>query len=214
MDRMAQSPLLATVAARFVGKIVSDFVGQQRQMAERLPGARWLFSFGQSAANKVLGTSVVGDSADKGAKLAIRQTNKAAREVLKDAPLRGAAMEIWDLHADAPISDLREYLTKEDLRDLVALMHEVVASGRSSDFAGEVIDVCVDAVLERYGVRDLATMLRELGFTRARIVADLQELLSPAIDDARADGRLADLVRVRFKPFFASRKVRAILADA
>jgi hypothetical protein len=212
MRRLNRSPLVANVAAKFIGKIVSDFVAQQRQMAERVPGAKSLFSIGQSAANRVLSNPLVGDAANKGAKLAIKQTNSAVREVLKDAPLRGAAMEVWDLHADAPISDLRAYLTKQDLREIVVLVHAIITSGRASDWVGELIDTCVDAVLDRYGDRDIASLLPELGLSRDDLVADLRELLPPVIEAAKADGRLAELVRARLKPFFASKKVQTILA--
>lgn len=212
MRRLNRSPQVAAVAAKFIGKIISDFVAQQRQMAERLPGAKSLFSLGQSAANRVLSNPLVGDAANKGAKLAIKQTNSAVREVLKDAPLRGAAMEVWDLHAEAPISDLRAYLTKQDLREIVVLVHAIITSGRASDWVGELIDACVDAVLERYGDRDVASLLPELGVTRDDIVADLRELLPPLIDAAKADGRLEKLVRARLQPFFASKKVQTILA--
>jgi hypothetical protein len=212
MRRLNRSPLVATVAAKFIGKIISDFVAQQRQMAERLPGAKSLFSLGQSAANRVLSNPLVGDAANKGAKLAIKQTNSAVREVLKDAPLRGAAMEIWDLHADAPISDLRAYLTKQDLREIVVLVHAIITSGRASDWVGELIDACVDTVLERYGDRDIASLLPELGVTRDDLVSDLRELLPPVIEAAKADGRLEKLVRARLEPFFTSTKVQTILA--
>lgn len=209
--RLNHSPLVATVAAKFIGKILSDFVAQQRQMAERVPGAKSLLSLGQSAANRVLSNPLVGDAANKGAKLAIKQTNSAVREVLKDAPLRGAAMEIWALHAEAPISELRAYLTKQDLREIVVLVHAIVTSGRASDWTGELIDACVDAVLERYGDRDVASLLPELGVTRDDLVADLRELLPPVIEAAKADGRLEELVRARLKPFFTSKKVQTIL---
>jgi hypothetical protein len=212
MRRLNRSPLVATVAAKFIGTIVSDLVAQQRQMAERVPGAKTFFSLGQSAANKVLSNPLVGDAANKGAKLAIKQTNSAIREVLKDAPLRGAAMEIWDLHADAPISDLRAYLSKQDLREIVVLVHAIVTSGRASDWVGELVDACVDATLERYGDRDIASLLPELGVTREDLVADLRQLLPPLIEAAKADGRLEALVRARLKPFFTSKKVQTILA--
>jgi hypothetical protein len=212
MRRLNHSPLVATVAAKFIGKIAADFVAQQRQMAERVPGAKSLFSLGQSAANKVLSNPMVGDAANKGAKMAIKQTNSAVREVLKDAPLRGAAMEIWDLHADAPISDLRAYLTKQDLREIVVLVHAIITSGRASEWVGELVDACVDALLERYGERDVASLLTEAGITRDDVVADLRALLPPVIEAAKADGRLEEFVRARLKPFFASKKVQTILA--
>src|SRR5205814_1486792 len=110
-----ESPLVARVAQRFVASIVNDFITQNRQLAERVPGARSLFSLGTSAARTVGRVSFVGAAADKGAELAIRQTTGAVREMLSDAPLQAAAMEMWDLHADEPISDLREYMSKQEL---------------------------------------------------------------------------------------------------
>lgn len=210
--RMNESPLVARVAQRFVATIVSDFVAQNRQLAERLPGGKSLFSLGTSAARSVGRVGFVGAAADKGTQLAIRQTTGALRDMIKDAPLRGAAMEIWDLHADEPISDLREYLSKQDLRELAMLVHELVRRARGSEFVGEAIDECVDVLFERYGSRDLASLLPELGLSRDDVVADLRALLPPLIEAAKADGRLEALVRARLEPFYTSKKVQTILA--
>jgi hypothetical protein len=212
LTRMNESPLVARVAQRFVSTIVSDFIAQNRQMAERLPGAKSLFSLGSSAARSVGRVSFVGAAADKGTQLAIRQTTGAVREMLNDAPLQGAAMEIWDLHADEPISDLREYMSRQELRELVVLVHELVTSARSSEYVGELVDECVDVFFAQYGARSLASLLPELGITRDDIVDDLRELLPPLVAAARGDGRLEALVRARLAPFFASKQALAILA--
>lgn len=216
LERLAESPLVATVATRFVTKIVGDFLNQNRQLAEKLPGAKSLISFGMGAANKVRSATVdqfLGDAAGKSTQYAIRRTNSAMRDLLREAPLQGAAMEIWDLHADEPISDLRGYMSQDELRELVALVHELVTSARSSEYVGELVDGCVDVFLAEYGERDLASLLPELGITRDDVVDDLREVLPPLIEAARADGRLDALVRARLKPFFASKQVQAILAN-
>lgn len=212
LSRMNESPLVAKVAQRFVGTIVNDFVAQNRQLAERLPGGKSLFSLGTSAARTVGKVGFVGAAAEKGTQLAIKQTTGAMRDMLKDAPLHGAAMELWDLHADEPISDLREYLSKQDLREIVVLVHEIVRRARGSEFVGEAIDECVDVLLERYGARDLASLLPDLGLSRDDLVEDLRASLPPLIEAAKADGRLEALVRARLEPFFKSKKVQTILA--
>jgi hypothetical protein len=211
LDRLAESPIVATVAARFVGKIVSDFVDQNRQFAERLPGGKSLFAFGTSAASRVMNNPLVGSATEKGTKIAIKRTNSAIRDLLREAPLHGAAMEVWDLHADEPISELRGYLSQQDLRELALIVHALVNSVRGTEYAGEVLDECVDVFFERYGERDVASLLPELGLARDDIVHDLQELLPPIVAAAEQDGRLAALVRERLAPFFASAQVRAIL---
>jgi hypothetical protein len=212
MERLAESPLVSTVAARFVSKIVSDFVAQNRQLAEKLPGAKSLFSLGTSAANRVRNVGIIGDAAERGTQMAIRRTNGAMRDLLKEAPLKGAALEIWDLHADEPISELRRYLSRADLRELVLLVHEIVSSARTSDYVSAALDECVDVFFERYGARPVAALLPELGITSHDIVAELNALVPPVVEAAKADGRLDELVRSRLAPFFASEQVRAILA--
>jgi hypothetical protein len=212
MERMAESPLVATVAARFVSKIVSDFVAQNRQLAEKLPGAKSLFSLGTSAANRVRNVSIIGDAAERGTQMAIRRTNSAMKDLIKEAPLKGAALEIWDLHADEPVSELRKYMSRQDLRELALIVHEILVTARSTDYVSAALDECVEVFFERYGARPLASLLPELGVTRDDIVSELQQLVPPMIEAAAAQGRLDALVRARLAPFFASAEVRAILA--
>jgi hypothetical protein len=212
LKRLDQSPLVARVAQRFVTAIVNDFIAQNRQLAERLPGAKSLFSLGSSAARTVGRVGFVGAAADKGTQMAIKQTTAALRDVFKDEHLRGAAMEIWDLHAKEPLSELRAYLSAGDLRDVASRLHAVIVSGRDSEFVGEAIDEGVDALLERYGSRDLASVLAELNVTRDDLVTDLRSALPPIIEAAKADGRLEALIRARLEPFFRSKKVQTILA--
>ena len=212
MDRMAESPLVATVASRFVSKIVTDFVAQNRQLAEKLPGAKSLFSLGTSAANRVRNVSIIGDAAERGTQMAIRRTNSAMKDLIKDAPLKGAALEIWDLHAEEPVSELRKYMSRQDLRELALIVHEILVSARSTDYVSAALDECVDVFFERYGARTVASLLPELGVTRDEIVDELQQLVPPIIEAAAAQGRLDPLVRTRLAPFFASKDVLAILS--
>src|SRR4051794_6239940 len=212
MEQMAQSPLVSTVAAKFVGAIINDFVAQNRQLAEKLPGAKSLFSLGASAANRVRNVGIVADTAERGTQMAIRRTNSALREVIKDAPLKEAALELWDLHADEPVSELRRYMTRDDLRELAGLIHQIVATARTTEYVSAALDEAVDVFFTSYGERSLAALLPELGVTRDDLVDELHRLVPPVVAAARADGRLAGLVRERLAPFFASKPVQAILA--
>lgn len=213
LSRMNDSPLVARVAQRFVSTIVSDFIAQNRQFAERLPGAKSLFSLGTSAARTVGKVPLVGAAADKGTQMAIRQTTGAMRDMLRDAPLQGAAMELWDLHADEPISELRKYLSQADLRELALIVRELIASARSTEYVGAALDKCVDVFYERYGASSVASLLPELGVTRDDLVEDLGELLPPLIEAAQQTGELDGFIRGRLEPFFKSKKVLEILAQ-
>lgn len=217
LDRMTESPLVAIVASKFVTKIVSDFLQQNRARAEKLPGMSSLLSLGTSAANKVRSPfdrhldQLLGDAAGKSAQYALRRTNNAIRELIHDAPLQDAALELWDLHADEPIGELRAYLSRQDLREAVTIVRRLLAQARTSDYAGHVLDAAVDVFFERHGARDVASVLADLGLDGDTLREQALRFARPAIEAARADGSLDALIRARLEPFFASQSVRAIL---
>jgi hypothetical protein len=217
LDRMTESPLVAIVASKFVTKIVSDFLQQNRARAEKLPGMSSLLSLGTSAANKVRSPfdrhldQLLGDAAGKSAQYALRRTNNAIRELIHDAPLQDAGLELWDLHAGEPIGELREYLSQQDLRELVLIVRRLLAQARTSDYAGHVLDAGIDVFFERYGARAIASLVDELGLDRDTLVEQVLRFARPALEAARTDGTLAELIRARLEPFFTSQPVLALL---
>lgn len=217
LDRLTESPLVATVAAKFVDKLLNDFMQANRERAEKIPGMSSLMSLGQSAANrarKVADTNTfIGDMAGKGALFALRRTNNAIREMLRDAPVHDAAMEFWDLHADEPVSGLRDYLTQQDLRDLVLLCYEIAVTTREKEYFGLLVEECVQVFHSKYGDYTLAAMLPELGLTADDITTEILRYGPAVIEAAKRDGVLAGLIRERLEPFFLSDEVLGILGD-
>lgn len=218
LDRMNRSPLVAGMTARFVTVLVSDFVAQNRARAEKLPGVGGMIKLGVGVANKAKSPfdkqleGLLGEATSKGTQAAIKTANRGVKDLLDDAPLREAVLEVWDLHADEPVSDLREYLSKQDLRELALLVHDVVQSTRDSEFTGHVVDAVVDALFAAHGARSATELLGELGVTRDRIVADVHRLVPPLLDRAKSSGELEAAARTRLAPFFASDAVQQLLA--
>ncbi len=214
MERMAESPQAGAIAGRFVTKLVGDVLAQNRQLAEKVPGVSSLFSIGLGAANKVRSATIdqfLGDATGKGGQFAVRRTNSALRDMIRDAAFKGAAMEFWDLHADEPISELREYLSGAELRDVVALVHELVTSVGGTEFAGEALDACVDAVLDAHAGQDVATLMDSLGIAREDVVDAVVTHGTTLLAAAHERGELEKLARARLAPFFALPEVRALL---
>ncbi len=216
LDRLTESPLVATVASKFVDKLINDFVQANRERAEKIPGVSSLMSLGQSAANrarKAADGTFVGDLAGKGAMFALKRTNNAIREMLRDAPVHSAAMEFWDLHADEPVSGLREYLTQKDLNELVLLCYEIAVTTREKEYFGLLVDECVEVFYAKYGDYTLAAMLPELGLSGDDIATEILRYGPAVIEGAKRNGVLAKLIRERLEPFYASDAVLGILAD-
>ncbi|MFE6925168.1 hypothetical protein ACFVAV_29405 [Nocardia sp. NPDC057663] len=214
LDRLTESPLVATVAARFVDKLIGDFMQANRERAEKIPGVSSLMSLGQSAANrakKVADSTFVGDLAGKGALFALKRTNNAIRDMLRDAPVHSAAMEFWDLHADEPVAGLREYLTQKDLNELVQICYEIAVTTREKEYFGMLVRECVEVFYARYSKHTLSAMLPELGLTADDIGAEILRYGPAVIESAKRNGVLAGLIRERLEPFFFSEQVLGIL---
>ncbi|WP_375484224.1 hypothetical protein [uncultured Jatrophihabitans sp.] len=216
LDRLGESPVMASIASSYVTKIVGDFVQQNRERAEKVPGVSSLFSLGMGAASRVRGAAdgLLGDAQQRSAQFAMRQTSSAMRDVLRDAPIHEGAMQMWDLHAEEPISELRRYATAADVRELLDILARIATTARNHDVVGDLLDEGVDVFFARYGATDLATLLAELGLTRDVLVAEVTAFAPPVLEAARADGRLAAFVRARLEPFFAAPETRALLAGA
>ncbi len=214
LERMSESPVVAAIASTYVTKIIGEFVQQNRERAEKVPGVSSLFSIGLGAASRMKGAAdgLLGDAQLRSTQFAMRQTSNAAREILRDAPVHEAAMQLWDLHADEPITELCKYLTADDLRELTTVVGHLITSARNHDAVGRLIDDGVEVFFARYGATDLATLLAELGLTRDVLIEQIARFAPPVIDAAKADGRLDAFVRARLEPFFSAASTQALLA--
>ncbi|MGH2952162.1 MAG: hypothetical protein ACRDKX_08970 [Solirubrobacterales bacterium] len=210
LERVAESPVVATVASWFVNKIVTDFLEANAERAGRVPGVGRVVGAGRRAAGMVRGQAdrhlgdVLGDVAGRGAQFALGRLSNAIRETAEEAPLQDAAMEIWDLHTDEPVSNLREYLTREDLRDLVSIVHEIWLTLRDTEYFAAAVDAGIDVFFDNYGSLTVGELLTELGVDRDQLAADAQLLAAPAVEAIKRTGRLEALVRTRLEPFWRS----------
>ncbi|MFF0455320.1 hypothetical protein [Nocardia africana] len=221
LERLTESPLVATAASKFVDKLIDDFMESNRQMASKVPGVGSLVSFGtnaaksaRKAAEKASSGTFIGDMAGKGAMFALKRTNNAIREMLRDAPVHGAAMEFWDLHASEPVSGLRDYLTQADLRELALLVHRIVVTTRDKEYVGVLLDECVDVFFTKYGDHTLGALLPELGLSADDIRTEILRYGPAVVEAAKRNGVLAKLIRERLEPFYTSEPVLAILSEA
>ncbi len=217
LDRVAESPLVAGLAARFVGRIVNDVVQANRAVAEKIPGVGSLVSFGANAAGKVIGAAdkqfeqLLGDTAGKGATFAVRRLNKIVVETLKDPAAREAALQVFDLYADEPLPRLKQIGDREDVGRVAGLLQDIVIAGAPTDPVLALIDALVDGFFGVYGDQPVTSLIEDLGLTRDDLVEQATAIVPRALEAAHRSGELEPLLRSRLEPFFASAEVLAIL---
>ncbi|RZI92789.1 MAG: hypothetical protein EOO67_07885 [Microbacterium sp.] len=215
LDQIADSPLVASLASRFVGRIVGDMVQANQAMADKIPGLGSLVSFGTSAAGKVVGAAgdVLGDTAGKGATFAMRRLNKVVIDTLKDPTARDAALQVFDLYADKPVVRVNQLGEREDVQRVAGLLQDIVIAGAPTEPVVALVDALVDAFFATYGDHPATTLLDDLAITRNDLVAQATAIVPGLLAAAHESGELDRLIRVRVAPFFSSPAVAAILGS-
>lgn len=220
LDDLTRSPLVATVASRFVARVVNDVVASNRAVAEKIPGVGSLVSLGAKSAGRVISAAdkqieqVLGDTAAKGAAFAMRRLNKVVVETLRDPATKDAVLEIFDLYADQPVVRLAHVASHDDVQRIAGLVQDIVIAGAPTGPVHELVDALIDGFFELYGDEPVATLLADLDLGRDLLVEHAVALVGPAVDGLRESGDLERLVRDRLAPFYASDEVAAILAEA
>ncbi|CAM3650201.1 hypothetical protein [Smaragdicoccus niigatensis] len=216
LERFTESPLLAVVASRFVGQLVADFMHNSRERAERIPGVAPVLSFGRNATSRFRGEKTldqrIGNVAARGAQAALRRTNTAIRHLLRDPSFGDAIMQVWDLHANEPVADLRLYLTQLDLRELVEIVYRLLLSVRETPYFDLLLDDCVDVLYANYGEHSVRALLSEMGLSGEHIEQEIVKYAPGVIAAAASSGVLASLIRAHLEPFYFSPAVLAMLA--
>ncbi|MGO4256872.1 hypothetical protein [Marmoricola sp. RAF53] len=217
LDQLTESPLVATLASRFVGRVVNDVVQMNQAVADKIPGVGSLVSFGTSAAGKVLGAAdkslqqVLGDTAGKSAVFAMKRLNRIVVETLRDPTTRDAVLEVFDLYADQPVVRLDRVGSREDVHRIAGLLQDLVIAGAPTEPVLTLVDALVDGFFASYGEHPVTALLDDLGTTRDDLVEHAQAMVPGILFAARESGDLERLLRSRLEPFFDSPEVAEIL---
>jgi len=217
LDRIAESPLAASLGAKFVGRIVNDVVQMNQAVADKIPGVGSLVSFGTSTAGKVFGAAdkqlqqLLGDTAGKSAAFAMRRLNKIIVETLKDPATRAAVLQVFDLYADEPLPQLDKLGEREDIHRVAGLLQDIVIAGAPTDPVLALMDALIDGFFGVYGEQPVTSLIEDLGLTRDDLVEHATTIVPRVLEAARQSGDLEALLRSRLEPFFTSPEVIAIL---
>jgi len=219
LDELAESPLVAAVASRFVSRLVGEVLAANKAVADKIPGMGSLMSFGTSAASKVKGAadkqfeSLMGATAGRGTTFAVKRLNKVILETLSDPTTRAAVMEVWDLHADRPLPSPHTFVDEADVLRFAEVLQAAAASAAPSEPVAALVDALIDGFFSIYAEYPLTVLLEELAISRDDLVVDAQSAASTALRAVHSDGQLEPIVRAHLAPFFASPAVAALLAD-
>lgn len=217
LGRLSESPLVGTVASRFMGRVVGEVLQANKAVADKVPGLGTLMSFGTSAASKVVGAAdkqfegLIGDTVGKGGAFAVRRLNAILIETLKDPTTREAALQVWDLAAAGQVRGLGERTSREEIAAVVDAAHALVVATAATEQAAQLADALVDAFFDHFGGYTPTELLAELEIDRDQVVTDLVRIAPGVVGAVRESGDLERIIRAQLEPFYDSVEVRTLL---
>jgi hypothetical protein len=216
-ERLPESPLAISAVSWWLHRIALDVAMHNRELAERVPGLSSLLAAG----GQIAGTVAPGaraeldlrlrELAERGARLLLRRASAPGRSG-HEQPMYGAVLDLWYERVDEPMSSLREYLSQDDLEDLLVLGYEFWLAFRGTAYLHALLDEGVDFFFDKYGEFTLRELLEEFGISREDMVDEALRFAPPAIEVLSDNGMLAAFLRRRLEPFFLSDEVLTLLA--
>ncbi|WP_309648279.1 hypothetical protein [Nocardioides sp.] len=217
LERLTASPLVGTMASRFMGRVVAEVLQANKAVADKVPGLGSLMSFGTSAASRMVGAAdkqlegLIGDTVGKGGTFAVRRLNRIIIETLQDPTTREALLQVWDLVAQEPVAGLGEHVSADEVSGVVDAAHDLAISTLAHERVARLSDAVVEAFFERFGGYTPTELLAELDLERADLVADLVRIAPGVVGALQESGDLERLLREQVAPFYDSPEVAALL---
>ncbi|MFC0314121.1 hypothetical protein ACFQNE_05045 [Gordonia phosphorivorans] len=143
-----------------------------------------------------------------------RGTTAVLTSVREDSDdlLREALHEFWRGRASEEVDGFRDTVGEADVEDVVVLVFEFWRTFRQTEFFRTLLDAGIDEVFDTYGATPIADVLADLGVSETDLREEALRFGPPVITRLDTNGFLAQLVRRRLAPFYASAQFRAALA--
>jgi len=215
-ERLPSSPLAISMVSGWLYQIALDLVVHNREVAVRVPGVSSLLAAG----GQIVGTLAPGaqldldlrlrDLAERGARFMLHRA-AAPGGSAHELPLYDTVIDLWHEQADEPMSSFREYLSQDDLEDLLIVGYEFWLAFRGTAYLHSLVDEGVDFFFDKYGGFSLRALLEEFGVEREDLVEEALRFGPPVVQALSENGMLAAFLRRRLEPFFLSDTVLALL---
>lgn len=217
LERLTASPLVGTMASRFMGRIVGEVLQANKAVTDKVPGLGSLMSFGTTAASMVMGAAdkqfegLIGDTVGKGGTFAVRRLNHIVIETLQDPTTREAVLQVWDLASQQEVGGLGEHSSREEIAGLVDAVRDLAISTAANEHVARLGAAVIDAFFDRFGGYTPTELLVELDLTRADVIVDLVRIAPGVVGAMLESGDLERIVRAQLEDFYASAEVTALL---
>lgn len=222
LDRLSASPMVGTMATRFLARVMSEALQANQAVAEKVPGIGGLLSLGASLASSVATGAIgaadkqldglLGDTVGRGGSFAVGRLNAIVLDTLRDPTTREAVLQVWDLIAAEPLRGLGDRASADEVAEVADAVQQLVTSTLAHPHAVSFAHSVVDALAEGYGRHTATELLSELGVDRADVIAGAARRAPAVLEVLVESGVIESWLRSELAVFYSSDAVTGLLA--
>ena len=212
------NPVVSAVAGDLLYRGISGYLGES-SLTKSIPGASSMLKFGKSMLAKATPKldaaieSTLRKYIQQSLDATLRESEHSLKTLLTDEMLRESALEIWASLKGMTVAEVRSTVSVDDVEELFVIGYEHWRSVRKTAYYGAMIDAGIESFFDKYGKTALATLLEEMGISRAMILKDLLRFGGPAIAALKKKKLLEPMVRRWLEPFYRTELASKLLAD-
>ncbi|WP_347453702.1 hypothetical protein [Acinetobacter thermotolerans] len=213
IKRIVNNPAFSAMISQLIQHSIQDYLDNS-MIAKSVPGVSRFMKMGKSVLENVTDSSL-DNAISKYLQKNILKLGQLSENILNqhfdDEKLYHFQANLWHKIKDMPLSVLKNYIEVQDLSQTVDLGHEIWDHIRQTDYLQQQLHDGIHAWYVRNQEHTFDQLLRDLNIDESLIQTELNELLTPIIQQMIHQGYLRERARAYLEKFYYSESTLKIL---
>ncbi|WP_347454397.1 hypothetical protein ABEF83_10955 [Acinetobacter thermotolerans] len=213
IKRIVNNPAFSAMISQLIQHSIQDYLNNS-MIAKSVPGVSRFMKMGKSVLENVTDSSL-DNAISKYLQKNILKLGQLSENILNqhfdDEKLYHFQANLWHKIKDMPLSVLKNYIEVQDLSQTVDLGHEIWDHIRQTDYLQQQLHDGIHAWYVRNQEHTFDQLLRDLNIDESLIQTELNELLTPIIQQMIHQGYLRERARAYLEKFYYSESTLKIL---
>ena len=206
IQKVVNNPAFNKLLTQLIQNAIQDYM-DNGLLAKKVPGVGRFMKMGKSVLESVTDANLedtVGHYLHKNIRKISQMSEQLLNQYFDNERLYQLQASIWHKVKVMPVSVIRQYVVVDDLKDVVALGHEVWEHLRQTEYLQQQVQDGIATWYARNQERNLQEVLRDLNIDDALISGVLGDVIASVIEPLlKADVTIARARQVLSKFYYA-----------
>lgn len=201
---VVNNPAFSAMITQLIQHSIQDYMDNS-MIAKSVPGVSRFMKMGKSVLENVTDTnldSTIARYLQKNILKLSQMSEHVLNQHFDDEKLYHFQANLWHKIKDMPVSVLKNYIELQDLNQTVGLGHDIWDHIRQTDYLQQQVHDGIHTWYVRNQEHTFDQLLRDLNIDEALIQNELQQLLSPVIQQMVSQRHLRERARMYLEQFY------------